>query len=325
MFRKAMMTVFVIAISAAGAGAAGMGEECKVGSGVAPEFLCPPATACLKAIGKMYCSNLGKNCGWPGRSGYNIGANKSYNGKDYECTLSGFKLDVGEKCTSASKCASGSCLMAINNSYCSNLGMVCGWPDTGGYIIGATRQHNGNQVTCTTSGFEHVQPTPTPVPLPQIRQLTSAEISLINSVFGRTVNTSQVRVTDTVGASGRPWTTNSPPLYTINVGGVYSSLASSAPRLLIHEIAHVWQGQHGVPFMSNSAVHQTLSAIANGGDVGGAYSFRPGTQWSTYNVEQQASIIEDWFGTGMSKGSNLYPYIRDNVRTGQPNATTQFD
>ena len=161
-----------------------------------------------------------------------------------------------------------------------------------------------------------------------IRPLTGAEKKVASSVFGRSINLNTVKVTNTLGLDGRPWTTNSPPLYTINVGKKgYKSLldGDGLKRLLIHELTHVWQGQHGVRFMSNSAYHQALSAIHNGGSTGGAYNYQPGKQWSQYNVEQQASIVEDWFQGGMKKTDPMYPYIRYNVRPGKPNATTKFN
>jgi hypothetical protein len=49
---------------------------------------------------------------------------------------------------------------------------------------------------------------------------------------------------------------------------------------------------------------------------GGTYSYTPGNPWSSYNAEQQASIVEDWFRGGMPASDPLYPYITDHVRTG---------
>ncbi len=48
-----------------------------------------------------------------------------------------------------------------------------------------------------------------------------------------------VRITNTLGGGGRPWTTNTPPLYSINVGGDYPSLTvnDDRKRLLVHELA----------------------------------------------------------------------------------------
>lgn len=160
---------------------------------------------------------------------------------------------------------------------------------------------------------------------PAIRSLTPAERNIVKSVYGNTINFNQVKVTNTVGLQSRPWTTNTPPLYTINVGvAAYADLTDFS-LLLIHELGHVWQGQHGVPFMSNSAYHQTMAAIQNNGDPSGAYVYVPGLQWSKYNSEQQASIITKWYSNGRRTNDELYPYIRDNVRKGLPNAKTHFN
>lgn len=165
--------------------------------------------------------------------------------------------------------------------------------------------------------------------IPKVRTLLPDEIALAKSVFQNTLNYSTVRVTDTLGLGGKPWTTNSPPLYLLNVGGDYSNLAADDDRrrLLIHELTHVWQAQHLVPITLNSAAHQTLSAIQNGGDVSAAYAYTVGKSWGQYNIEQQASIVAHWFmpsnqcfvnggpcGGGMKTTDARYRYIRDNIR-----------
>jgi hypothetical protein len=164
--------------------------------------------------------------------------------------------------------------------------------------------------------------------VPKVRTLTPDEIGLAKSVFQNTLNYSMVRVTDTLGLGGRPWTTNSPPLYMLNVGPNYPNMTANddRKRLLIHELTHVWQAQHLVPITMNSAVHQALSAINNGGDVSAAYSYTVGKSWGQYNIEQQASIVAHWFtpanicfengpcGGGMKPTDSRYRYIRDNIR-----------
>jgi hypothetical protein len=165
--------------------------------------------------------------------------------------------------------------------------------------------------------------------LAKVRTLLPDEIALAKSVFQNTLNYSMVRVTDTLGLGAKPWTTNSPPLYMLNVGGDYPNLAADDDRrrLLIHELTHVWQAQHLVPITMNSAAHQTLSAIQNGGDVSAAYAYTVGKPWGQYNIEQQASIVAHWFmpsnqcfvnggpcGGGMKTTDSRYRYIRDNIR-----------
>lgn len=153
----------------------------------------------------------------------------------------------------------------------------------------------------------------------RVRPLTAAEISLARTVFRDTINYGLVRITDALGLNNAPWTSNTPPIYMMNVGSNYSSLTSTNARrnLFIHELTHVWQGQHLVPFMLNSAAHQSLSVINNGGNVaarGDAYSYTLGRPWGQYNVEQQASIVADWFVRGRQTSDSRYRYIRDNIR-----------
>jgi len=169
--------------------------------------------------------------------------------------------------------------------------------------------------------------------LPKIRALSRSEINLARSVFQNTINYNTVKITDTLGSGGRPWTTNTPPMYMINVGSDYPNLTANKDRkrLLIHELTHVWQGQHLVPFMLNSAAHQTLSAINNGGDTAPAYSYTVGKPWRNYNVEQQASIVAHWYtptdicfksgpcGGGMKTTDSRYRYIRDHIRKNKAN------
>lgn len=163
--------------------------------------------------------------------------------------------------------------------------------------------------------------------VPKVRPLLPEEIALAKSVFRNTLNYSMVRVTNTLGLGGRPWTTNSPPLYILNVGPDYPNMTADddRKRLLIHELTHVWQAQHLVPITMNLAVHQTLSAINNGGDVSAAYSYTAGNSWGQYNIEQQASIVAHWLTPtnicfesgpcvgGMKTTDSRYRYIRDNI------------
>lgn len=157
-----------------------------------------------------------------------------------------------------------------------------------------------------------------------IRTLLPDELILAKSVFKTSVIYSQVRLQDDLGLGGRPWTSppNVYPYYVLHVGTYFQNMTASnyCKRLLIHELAHVWQGQHGVPlgYVLNSAFHQTLTGITNGGDVAPTYSYTTGLKWSQYNCEQQASIVEDWFASGSKSSNARYIYITSNIRPGNP-------
>lgn len=133
----------------------------------------------------------------------------------------------------------------------------------------------------------------------------------------------------------------------------------------IHELVHVWQGQHsgssGISYMANSTWHQFSHGVRDifrdgfgsgskriaemfkkgivqewGIHRNQAYSFKPeeiGNDFKTFNVEQQALIIESWYAkknfwlnkieyaAGLeSEDDARFPYVRDCIRKGNPNA-----
>lgn len=47
-----------------------------------------------------------------------------------------------------------------------------------------------------------------------------------------------------------------------------------------------------------------------------AYNFTAGKPWKSYNPEQQAMIVEQWFAMGQSQNDPLFPYIDQHVRKG---------
>jgi Putative peptidoglycan binding domain len=105
-----------------------------------------------------------------------------------------------------------------------------------------------------------------------------------------------------------------------------SDTSVAEPNTLIHELTHVWQGQHGFPFayMVKSMLAQG-KAIAQHWDREKAYTYdKTGYKnWRDYNVEQQGNIIEDWFNPKEGKQSASdprYPYIEKVIRAGKPNA-----
>jgi hypothetical protein len=122
---------------------------------------------------------------------------------------------------------------------------------------------------------------------------------------------------------------------------------------LIHELTHVWQGHHGTwPtfYMGQSITDQLTEGVRDIIRKGeyrrwdehrsGAYTLHAddwGKPWSSFGVEQQASIVESWymreslrrrgfdFGPGVTGGnaSELdprFPYIRDVIRAGNRSA-----
>jgi hypothetical protein len=155
--------------------------------------------------------------------------------------------------------------------------------------------------------------------------LTDAEEKFARGVFGGTLPYSRIYISDGLGAGGAPWTHRGLWDYVLHMGGAYAAGASSSPYELtfVHELTHVWQGHHSlIPwgFMANSVYHQGLALIrTRGRSRSGAYAYaRPPTApWGSYNVEQQANIVEDWFDSGQPTSGEWFAYVRDNIRAGK--------
>ncbi len=94
-------------------------------------------------------------------------------------------------------------------------------------------------------------------------------------------------------------------------------------QLFIHELTHVWQ-VHNRSFVPGWVRSGLIVQVDN--TFGNAYDYtREGAPpWSDFEIEQQAAIVDDWFGgTRIQKQKKMDPldpyfgYIRDNVRKGR--------
>jgi hypothetical protein len=152
------------------------------------------------------------------------------------------------------------------------------------------------------------------------RHLTAPEKDLAKSVFADTLpGWWRINISDGLGYDDRPYTYDSGigfNYYTIHIGpGAYPDLTSTVRdtnagiicNCFIHEMTHVWQYYHGYFVKLSSLAAQACHGSA-------AYSYTSGGDWDSYNVEQQADIVEDWFNNGMKTSDPLYRYIRDNIR-----------
>lgn len=200
------------------------------------------------------------------------------------------------------------------------------------------------------------------------RALTAAETELARGVYGATIPIDRVFITDldlggAVTLAGMDLDTRKFD-YTINWVEAFGGIVDFASRrsTFIHELCHVWQGENGVwPtfYMGQSVWAQLTSGIRDiwekrewrgwGEHRSTAYSFPAsaiGRDWSTFNVEQQASLVESWyiperervvqigggrvrthdFGPGVHGGGGSahdarFPYIRDVIRARNRTAT----
>jgi hypothetical protein len=177
------------------------------------------------------------------------------------------------------------------------------------------------------------------------RLLTPKEQSLALDVFGTSLPMwKQIGIQDGLGLGDRPWTDNGSPHdktlgsvnYEIMVGALASvdlTIEGSSARWLgsgfgrvcdifVHEMTHVWQYFHGKWVKQDSLAAQAWEEITTKIDlrtgriivVNDAYEYTPGKAWNSYNVEQQAHIVEDWYREGHSPTHTLFPYIQMVVR-----------
>lgn len=157
------------------------------------------------------------------------------------------------------------------------------------------------------------------------RALTSSERGLAMTVFRATLPYANISVGHTTGLGGAPWTEHYAGHYTLHVGAeAYADCTSPAwaPRVghirqtFIHELTHVWQGSHcwATGWYQVQSVLSQAGAMIRTGDRNDAYKYTPGADWDSYNVEQQACIVEDWYADGCKETSPLFPYVRDIIR-----------
>jgi hypothetical protein len=162
--------------------------------------------------------------------------------------------------------------------------------------------------------------------IPQVvgvfRPLTVPEVSVGRRVYGETIPWSRVRIFQgsyvarvASRFSGRPTA-----VVTMRVIHVPSSFDTSTTRgkaWLVHELMHVWQGQHTGP---SSMARALLGQARRGYDYGGGDGLRAGADrgLAAFNPEQQADIMRDYHRRLASGGdlAPFRPYVRQVLGVG---------
>jgi hypothetical protein len=164
------------------------------------------------------------------------------------------------------------------------------------------------------------------------RSLNQQEKDLANTVFNNSVSFDNVYIGNRTGLGGIPWTETTydeleGTRFIIHLGITgYNDATSEAEissdykrktrNIFIHELVHVWQGQHSkIPgsYQASSFLGQIWSLITTG-ERKSAYQYKAGESWDSYNVEQQAKIVEDWFKNGSKEDDDLFKYVKENIR-----------
>jgi hypothetical protein len=147
------------------------------------------------------------------------------------------------------------------------------------------------------------------------RYLTMGEIQLLRPVFGETLRYRSIvcAVNDSdVGGPANSITPTGVPQFSRFVFCRDFSMTHAANQwVFVHEMTHVWQWGHHI-WPVNAAIG---IFIQTGGDYtkGYPYDLTPASNLSDFNIEQQASLVADYWALSTKK---LPPQQNKN-----PNAT----
>jgi len=155
------------------------------------------------------------------------------------------------------------------------------------------------------------------------RNLSSPERTLALSVFGTSLPSwKRIFISDGLGLGDAPWTDNPMDLFYIMAVGpeCYPDCTSRkkykgfgrTDSIFIHEMVHVWQYNLGV-FVKLDAIAARIWEKVSEDD---AYEYTIGKPWNSYNVEEQASIVERWYDGGMKSTDDEFHYVEKVVRGG---------
>lgn len=130
------------------------------------------------------------------------------------------------------------------------------------------------------------------------RGLTPGEIALARAVFGASVDYNQVRITDGKFLPFQPRGTAMAPNGNLYMYGCYCADFAAGDLWqqahFIHEMAHVWQYQNRILHPVHAAIALNLQHAFNY-RAAYDYTLAPGRDLLSYNMEQQAAILQDDF------------------------------
>jgi hypothetical protein len=145
------------------------------------------------------------------------------------------------------------------------------------------------------------------------RLLTVPEIHrLLLPVFRNTLKYHSIRCSineANIGGVNNSLTPAGIPYFSQNIYCADFSLAGANDQwVFVHEMTHVWQWQHGI-----YPVMEALGLVITHRHYQKAYPYdlTPGKELEDYNIEQQASIIADYWGLFTRK---LTPQYNKDLR-----------
>ena len=146
----------------------------------------------------------------------------------------------------------------------------------------------------------------------EYRPMNAAEKALAHKVYKTTVNTERVVLSNLAGLGGAAFTAPGVDgkIY-VNLGRYYTDPLAGYPggsytapgQMLIHELMHAWQIEH-TDFLPGLMCHGIVNQADHHVFDDNVYDYGPPDQdWASFNLEQQAAIVDQWFaGNGHSSG-----------------------
>jgi hypothetical protein len=150
-------------------------------------------------------------------------------------------------------------------------------------------------------------PAPEPPPPPVVdgpgRALTANELAMVRPIFRDSIDYARVRVLDAKYTFFQPDNTYMTPDGFIYAPGSLWRDDFAAPTndlyieaVFVHEMTHVWQYQNGKDLVAEGVA--TFATNLGSYERAYAYDLDTARDLLDYGMEQQASIVEDWFLLG---------------------------
>lgn len=121
---------------------------------------------------------------------------------------------------------------------------------------------------------------------PQSRHLSTGEIALAYSVFGDSLDTTEIRLKTAWWVLKNYAVSPNGNIYFHSADWItdFSSSALGKQSWLIHELTHVWQLQRGLKVVRGALINRRYS-----------YVLQTGKSFFHYGIEQQARMVQDYF------------------------------
>jgi hypothetical protein len=154
------------------------------------------------------------------------------------------------------------------------------------------------------------------------RPLTTGEIEMARSVFKDSIDYSRVRISDKVifpliqkkgrAMAGHNVVSFPGPSYRYDFSAETDPVRRS---VFIHEMAHVWQHQTGVLHTYRSFMREMMKHKFNNSALY-RYTLDPARDLTSYGLEQQAMILQDYFLLTRHGLVSSHRRVRSNAERG---------